>query len=248
MVPDATNNSINLQVDANDCFNVGGGSIPANSWTWVKYKDGSASSLITTQLVAGSHTLKYVGTKAGVSLDKVIVTSDPSCTPTDLGENCQTGDSTPPTVNVVSPSSGQSVSGTVSINATAVDSGTASSGVKEVRFLVDGNLVGTDTTTPYSVGWNAATVSNGSHTIVAQATDNANNTASSSAVAVTVTGGGNGGGKRGDLNNDNKVNITDLSILLSNWNKAGVPASQGDVNGSGKVDISDLSILLSNWG
>ncbi len=50
---------------------------------------------------------------------------------------------------------------------------------------------------------------------------------------------------QGDLNGDNKVTITDLSILLSNFNKNG---SDGDVNGDGKVNITDLSILLSNWG
>lgn len=47
-----------------------------------------------------------------------------------------------------------------------------------------------------------------------------------------------------DLNKDGKVNITDLSILLSNWGKAGT----GDLNGDGKVNITDLSILLSHWG
>ncbi len=51
--------------------------------------------------------------------------------------------------------------------------------------------------------------------------------------------------KKGDLNSDGKVNITDLSILLSNWGRSGVPA---DLNSSGKVDITDMSILLSNWG
>src|SRR5664279_1876043 len=49
----------------------------------------------------------------------------------------------------------------------------------------------------------------------------------------------------GDLNNDNVVNVFDLSVLLTNWGKAGVPA---DLNNSGSVDVFDLSILLSNWG
>jgi hypothetical protein len=51
--------------------------------------------------------------------------------------------------------------------------------------------------------------------------------------------------KPGDLNGDNQVNITDVSIMLSSWGQGGVPA---DLNGSGKVDITDLSTLLSNWG
>ena len=48
----------------------------------------------------------------------------------------------------------------------------------------------------------------------------------------------------GDLNGDNKVNIFDLSILLSNWKKtnAAYELSQDEI-----IDISDLSVLLSNW-
>lgn len=48
----------------------------------------------------------------------------------------------------------------------------------------------------------------------------------------------------GDVNNDNKVNLTDLSQLLSKWNTAD---SNSDVNSDGKVSLQDLSILLSNW-
>ncbi|HUP26181.1 MAG TPA: dockerin type I repeat-containing protein, partial [Candidatus Limnocylindrales bacterium] len=51
--------------------------------------------------------------------------------------------------------------------------------------------------------------------------------------------------KTGDLNNDNKVNITDLSILLSKWN---TNATNADLNNDGKVNVIDLSILLSHWG
>jgi hypothetical protein len=51
-----------------------------------------------------------------------------------------------------------------------------------------------------------------------------------------------------DINDDNVVNLTDLSILLTNWNSVGVPANKGDINSSGKVDLTDLSLLLSNWG
>jgi hypothetical protein len=47
-----------------------------------------------------------------------------------------------------------------------------------------------------------------------------------------------------DLNNDLKVDVTDLSILLSQFGKAGT----ADLNKNGVVDIPDLSILLSNYG
>lgn len=51
--------------------------------------------------------------------------------------------------------------------------------------------------------------------------------------------------KIGDLNGDNKVNLTDLSLMLSSWGKANAKA---DLNKNGKVDLPDLSMLLSNWG
>jgi hypothetical protein len=50
-----------------------------------------------------------------------------------------------------------------------------------------------------------------------------------------------------DINNDGKVDITDLSILLSNYTKAGT-FSTGDLDANGTVNILDLSILLSNYG
>ena len=49
----------------------------------------------------------------------------------------------------------------------------------------------------------------------------------------------------GDLNNDNTVNVTDLSILLSNY---GTSNSTADINSDGTVNILDLSALLSHYG
>jgi hypothetical protein len=52
-------------------------------------------------------------------------------------------------------------------------------------------------------------------------------------------------GKRGDLNGDGKVNVLDMSILLTKFLKGG---GAGDLNGDGKINIQDLSILLTSWG
>jgi len=49
----------------------------------------------------------------------------------------------------------------------------------------------------------------------------------------------------GDLNSDNSVNVTDLSILLSNY---GTSSSTADINSDGTVNILDMSILLSHYG
>jgi hypothetical protein len=53
--------------------------------------------------------------------------------------------------------------------------------------------------------------------------------------------------KQGDLNGDGKVNIYDLSKLLTKFNKTGT-ATDGDLNGDGQINDTDMSILLSKWG
>lgn len=64
----------------------------------------------------------------------------------------------------------------------------------------------------------------------------------------TITPTGANCTKTGDINCDNSVALTDLSILLSNWNLTAPTNPKADINNSGRVDLTDLSILLSNWG
>jgi hypothetical protein len=93
-------------------------------------------------------------------------------------------DTTPPTVEVTSPSSGAPVAGIATVSAGASDN----VGVAGVRFFVDGVAIGgEDTTVPYSVAWDTTTASNGSHTLTAVARDAAGNTRTSAPVTVTVS-------------------------------------------------------------
>jgi chitodextrinase len=182
MVPDTTNNSIDAQVDDTTCFNVGdSSSVPANTWTWVDYQGGITGTPNMINLTAGDHTLELIGTVPGVSVDRVILTADTTCIPSGTGDNCASDTATSPTVNLTNPTNSSTVSGTVDLAATATDT----AGISSVEFLVDGSVVDTDTTSPYSYSWDSTTVSNGQHTIVAQATDTNGNTATSS-VTVTV--------------------------------------------------------------
>lgn len=92
-------------------------------------------------------------------------------------------DTTAPTVSITAPTAGSTVSGNVTITATANDN----VGVVGVQFRVDGVNVGAeDTTSPYSVSWNTTTATNAAHSITAVARDAAGNTTTSSAVSVTV--------------------------------------------------------------
>jgi len=50
----------------------------------------------------------------------------------------------------------------------------------------------------------------------------------------------------GDANLDGKVDINDLTKVLTNYNQNG-SWSLGDFNGDGKVDINDLTIVLAHY-
>ncbi|MBI1753115.1 MAG: M4 family metallopeptidase [Acidobacteria bacterium] len=88
-------------------------------------------------------------------------------------------DTTPPTATA----SESGTTGTITLSATASDN----VGVTKVEFYIDGALVGTDTTSPYSVTYNSANLANGTHSLVAKAYDAAGNVGSSTAVSFSVS-------------------------------------------------------------
>lgn len=92
-----------------------------------------------------------------------------------------------PTVSITSPANGATYTQPVNIaiNATAADS---DGSVSQVAFYEDGALIGTDTSSPYSVTWSNAPI--GTHSLTAVATDNQGATRTSTAVSVTVNGTG----------------------------------------------------------
>jgi hypothetical protein len=92
-------------------------------------------------------------------------------------------DTTGPTVAIVSPGAGATVTGTVQVQASASDAG---SGLARVEFYLDGKLTATTTTSPYKWAWNTRKTSKGSHTLYAVAVDIAGNKTTSATIAVTV--------------------------------------------------------------
>jgi N-acetyl-beta-hexosaminidase len=97
-------------------------------------------------------------------------------------------DTVAPAVAITSPVNGGAVTGTIKINATASDS-SGGSGVAQVSFYVDGQLIGTATTPSkgiYSVTWNTKKVTNGQHSLTAVAKDVAGNSQTSAGILVTV--------------------------------------------------------------
>lgn len=95
-----------------------------------------------------------------------------------------TADTTPPTVAITAPAAGVTVSGAVSLTASASDN----VGVASVQFRVDGANVGSPVTAaPYTFLWDSTTVTNGPHTVTAVAKDAAGNATTSAGVSVTVS-------------------------------------------------------------
>lgn len=88
-------------------------------------------------------------------------------------------DATAPTVVATVGGTGTSLI----LNATATDTG---SGVARVEFYVDGLLRGADSTSPYSLAFDAAALSDGVHALTAKAYDPAGNVATSVAVNFTT--------------------------------------------------------------
>jgi hypothetical protein len=95
-------------------------------------------------------------------------------------------DTAPPSVSVTAPINGAAAFGLVTVAASASDN----VGVASVQFTLDGVNLGTqDTTAPYSILWDTATTTDGSHTLTAVARDAAGNAATSAGVIVTVANG-----------------------------------------------------------
>lgn len=144
--------------------------VPGRNGTVTQLAEGSGSYTFTP--AAGKHFYYVKVTQAdGLRLWSAPVWIDQGgSTP---------ADTTPPTVSA----SESGTSGSITLSATASDN----VGVSRVEFLVDGVLVGTDTSAPYAVTFDSTTLSNGSHSLVAKAYDAAGNVGSSSAVSFSIS-------------------------------------------------------------
>ncbi|MDY8137996.1 Ig-like domain-containing protein [Aquimarina sp. 2201CG5-10] len=101
----------------------------------------------------------------------------------DLGPCDGGGNNTAPTVSVTSPQSGSSFT-TGDVVTISADANDTDGTISKVEFLVDGNVISEDTTSPYTTNW---TSTEGNHSITARATDNENAATTSGSVSISVT-------------------------------------------------------------
>jgi hypothetical protein len=183
--------SVNIGSFADQVFtvsNMGGGTV-----------SGAASTSAPFSVVSGSpFTLGGVG-----ATQKVTVRFTPTTTATAsatvsftanggsnsaiaMGSGAALVDTTPPTIAMTGPLAGATVSGKVTLSASATDN----VGVAGVQFMLDGVNLGVQVTTPpYAVTWDTTTAASGAHTLSAVARDTSGNTGTSTSVTVTVANG-----------------------------------------------------------
>jgi hypothetical protein len=128
------------------------------------------ATLDSTKLSNGSHTLVAWAYDAANNIGK--------SAPVSFTTSNTIIDVTAPTVSASVTGS----SGRINLNATATDN----VGVTKVEYYIDGNLVGSSTASPYTLGYDSTLLTKGSHSLVTKAYDAANNVGTSSAFAFTV--------------------------------------------------------------
>ena len=130
-----------------------------------------------TNVATGNHVLN--GYLVRVDHSKILGTD---ATPVSFSTTVP--DTTPPTATLTGPLNLSTVTGSISVTATASDN----VGVAGVQFLLDGQSLGSeDTSTPYSITWNTTLAMNGAHTLAARARDLASNLGTSTSISVTVS-------------------------------------------------------------
>lgn len=151
-----------------------------------------------------------------------------------------TGDTTAPSTRVTAPAAGSTVSGRVSVEASASDAG----GVSRVDFLVDGAVVASDSTAPYAADWNTLSAANGTHTLLAEAYDAAGNVGASAGVPVTVSNATSGGGLTETFSDrDGSGDLVDVP----GWTTGGWRAGTADATGL-TGSRSAYGYASSGWG
>jgi hypothetical protein len=125
--------------------------------------------------------LYTAGPNAGKSTIRI---ADRAMPPTIAYATVTVLDVTPPTIALTSPTNGSTLSGNITINATAADN----TGVVGVQFQRNGTNLGTeDTTYPFSVSWDTTGMVPGPYTLTAIARDAAGNTTSSAPIMIQIS-------------------------------------------------------------
>ena len=159
------------------------------NWTWSNQTmDGPVATVNIPS--TGEHTLNIWIREDGVIIDKIVLTTNPNYpAPTGHGptESPQgqpaPPETEPPVITIISPTEGQLVSGTITLQATATDNVE----VVGVQFLLNGtNLENEVTSAPWDLTWDTTTEVPGTYMVSALARDAAGNTATAPEIMIAI--------------------------------------------------------------
>ncbi|MDF7824532.1 Ig-like domain-containing protein [Pontiellaceae bacterium B12227] len=144
---------------------------------WVETDHGAPYefSYDTTVLSDGSHLIKV---RAVDMADNAAFSSNITV----VVDNTVVEDIIPPAVSIISPADQDTVSGVITVEASASDA----NGIKKVSLYVDGGWVEVDFGAPYQFDYDTTALSDGSHLIRVRAVDLADNYTDSSNITVVV--------------------------------------------------------------
>lgn len=146
----------------------------------------SYGNAVTNSTLTNSHSITISNLTANTTYHYLVMSADAAGhvgSSSDLKFTTLTSDTTLPTVSLVAPLPNAVIAGTTTLAANANDNGV----VAGVQFLMDGKPAGSAiTSAPYSYNWNSISVTNGTHSIQAKATDAAGNIATSTVVNVQI--------------------------------------------------------------
>jgi hypothetical protein len=191
----ATDLMVGMNTDVNQSQMTGW---PATGWTWRSDRSAGSDPLTFTNTTIGAHRFIIWQREDGTLIDKIVIepgnrAAGNTAAPAQATANGNLGEVetwdyvvTPPagpTISISSHVNGQTFpAGNVQITATV----SGPSPIVQVEFFQGANLIGTDTSAPYTIDW--LNVPEGIYSLTARATDVLGNQTTSAAVKIVEAG------------------------------------------------------------
>ncbi len=173
------------RVDANDAAMTGFSG--ALDFVWRNDAFTGPDPMSVDIATPGPHVVGLARREDGSFFDKFILTTDTAFAPTGLGP-AETREGAPgtPTITLTSPTAGQSFTKGANIALSANVTADARVDIVRVEFLANGQIIGEDTTDPYTTTWN--NVPDGIYSVAARVIDELRASVTTPATGIAVLG------------------------------------------------------------
>ncbi len=195
--------------------------------------NGTTRTISGTLQTAATYNVTVTVSDGSLSVSRsftwIVTAPTPTPTPT------PPADTTAPTVTITSPSNNETLSGkNVKVRATASDA----SGVRSLRFLLNGNALSGDLVDSYNYTWDIGALAAGTYQLQARAVDNAGNVGTATITVTIKVNGKPGNGKNSltaeDAEPAEKLPGNDIPV-------------NGDFDGDGIDDPGAFTASTGEW-